>query len=335
MPGVSATACATGCSRRGGARAAVRRLGHTRRSPAARRRPRPTREFARTFAKAIGGDMSRAETRFGKREFVEGPLPVRVEQRTLVVQGARGDETVALTLRAGRIEVALGDETFSIAAPSVDRVRVDGGDGLDTLHGRRASGSSSKAAPATATRRPVTRPRRRRASSTRRRRDATVGDLSRRTSSRSTPTSSGATAYGVEDDDQISLGELRRCSAPRSCARQPAADRSPDGRRPRRRRHHQRLVGHDGLTLDGGAGDNVLLGGPGNDHLLGGPGFDDARGGKGADVARLGGDFDRFSWKRGRRQRRRRRRRQPRLALVPGRTTPRRSRCSPTATGCG
>ena len=53
------------------------------------------------------------------------------------------------------------------------------------------------------------------------------------------------------------------------------------------------------LTLAGGSGDNTLLGGPGEDTLLGGDGFDDVRGGPGRDTAKLGGDFDRFSWRPG------------------------------------
>ena len=53
-------------------------------------------ELARTFAERIGGDLRRAETRYGEREFVEGPAPVRVEQRTLIVSGGAEDETVAL-----------------------------------------------------------------------------------------------------------------------------------------------------------------------------------------------------------------------------------------------
>ena len=37
--------------------------------------------LAVAFAKRIGGDMKRAKARYGEREFVEGPLPVRVEHR--------------------------------------------------------------------------------------------------------------------------------------------------------------------------------------------------------------------------------------------------------------
>jgi Ca2+-binding RTX toxin-like protein len=43
------------------------------------------------------------------------------------------------------------------------------------------------------------------------------------------------------------------------------------------------------LTLDGGAGDDVLIGGDGNDALIGGPGDDVLRGGPGTDTLN-GGD---------------------------------------------
>ena len=107
------------------------------------------------------------------------------------------------------------------------------------------------------------------------------------------------TAYGSEDDDQISLGSFGLLGPTFIQLVNPSLDRylTIDGR-----------GGDDiisasvatiDLTLAGGAGDNVLIGGPGNDHLIGGPGFDDVSGGKGSDVVLLGGDFDRFSWKPG------------------------------------
>ena len=90
-------------------------------------------EFARGFAARIGGDVKRAETSYGKRAFVEGPLPVRVERGTLVIAGSAEDDAIALVERPGRIEVKLGAETFAFAARRVERVRVDGGDGIDTF----------------------------------------------------------------------------------------------------------------------------------------------------------------------------------------------------------
>jgi Ca2+-binding RTX toxin-like protein len=50
------------------------------------------------------------------------------------------------------------------------------------------------------------------------------------------------------------------------------------------------------ITLEGGAGDDILRGSDGPEILLGGPGDDDVDGNLGADVARLGGGDDRFQW---------------------------------------
>ena len=47
--------------------------------------------FAREFAEQLGGDVRHAVKRFGRREFVEGPLPVRLERGpTFVRPAARG-----------------------------------------------------------------------------------------------------------------------------------------------------------------------------------------------------------------------------------------------------
>jgi Ca2+-binding RTX toxin-like protein len=51
-------------------------------------------------------------------------------------------------------------------------------------------------------------------------------------------------------------------------------------------------IGAIQLTLDGGAGDDVLIGGAGNDVLRGGPGDDVLIGGGGQDVLDGGGDND-------------------------------------------
>ena len=93
-------------------------------------------ELARTFAGRIGGDLRRAETRYGERAFVEGPAPVRVERRTLIVSGGPDDESVALRDRFGRLEIDLGADgsaDFDVERRRFDRVRVQLGDGLDTL----------------------------------------------------------------------------------------------------------------------------------------------------------------------------------------------------------
>ena len=105
---------------------------------------------------------------------------------------------------------------------------------------------------------------------------------------------------GSEDDDQISIGVVRRA---RPDVRARRSNPEPTDRLTVDGRGGDDIISASiatmELTLAGGSGDNVLLGGPGDDRLIGGNGFDDVRGGKGSDVAWLGGDFDRFSWSPG------------------------------------
>jgi Ca2+-binding RTX toxin-like protein len=245
-------------------------------------------DLARAFAKAIGGDLKRARTRAGDREFVEGPLPVRVVKRTLIVDGTAGDDAITLARRF----VTLNGESFNVQR--YDRARVDGGDGLDTLTTDAghvyAAGDRVRLGDAEFDNVDILRLQG----------DATVGDLS------ATDTfqvdvlgADRATVLGSDDDDQISIGSFGILGPTfvRFVDPQPTDRLTVDGR------------GGDDiisasiatleLTLVGGGGDNVLLGGPGNDRLIGGNGFDDVRGGKGSDVAWLGGHFDRFSWSPG------------------------------------
>ena len=244
--------------------------------------------LARTFAKRIGGDMKRAQTRSGEREFVEGPLPVRVVKRTLIVDGTADDDAITLARRF----VTLNGESFNVKG--YDRVRVDGGDGLDTLATDAghvyAAGDRVRLGDAEFDNVDILRLQG----------DATVGDLSATdTFQVDVLDADRATVLGSEDDDQISIGSFGILGPTfvRFVDPQPTDRLTVDGR------------GGDDiisasiatleLTLAGGSGDNVLLGGPGDDRLIGGNGFDDVRGGKGSDVAWLGGDFDRFSWSPG------------------------------------
>ncbi|MDA0180003.1 hypothetical protein OJ997_06830 [Solirubrobacter phytolaccae] len=259
------------------------------------------RQFALDFAQRIGGDAKRARIAYGDREFVEGPLPVRVEQRTLIVEGTADPDDLALAFEGGRVRV--GDATF--ARHRFDRVRVDLGDGLDTLtiSGRRrvelsAQGDRVRFDEVELDNTDVLQVETGDGADT-----LAVGDLS------ATDTfqviadlgagADRATVYGSEDGDQISFGTFGVLAPTYVLFDQPERiDRlTIDGR-----------GGDDilsasvdsmAVTLVGGAGDNVLLGGPGDDLLVGGPGFDDARGGLGRDTAKLGGDFDRFSWRAG------------------------------------
>jgi RTX calcium-binding nonapeptide repeat (4 copies) len=52
----------------------------------------------------------------------------------------------------------------------------------------------------------------------------------------------------------------------------------------------------EATTLDGGAGNDVIVGGDGNESLLGGAGNDSIDGNKGADQADLGSEDDSFVW---------------------------------------
>ena len=243
--------------------------------------------FARAFAKKIGGDLKRAETRAGEREFIEGPLPVRVVKRTLFVDGTADDDAITLARRS----VTLNGETFDVKG--YDRVRVDAGDGLDTLATDAgyvsAAGDRVRLGDAEFDNVEILRLDG----------DVTVGDLSATdTFQVDVVDADRATVLGSEDDDQISIGSFGILGPTfvRVVDPQPTDRLTVDGR------------GGDDiisasiatmrLTLAGGDGDgdNVLLGGPGDDLLIGGNGFDDVKGGKGNDVAYLRGDFDRFSW---------------------------------------
>jgi hypothetical protein len=86
--------------------------------------------FARDFAERIGGDIDRAKTRYGEREFVEGESPVRMEDGTLVIEGGPGSDEVELRHDANSIEIELNDEEFELADTfSLLEVRVDLGAG--------------------------------------------------------------------------------------------------------------------------------------------------------------------------------------------------------------
>lgn len=253
-------------------------------------------EFALAFAKKLGGDTKRTKLHFGKRAFVEGPLPVRLERGTLVINGTADDDAIALDERAGRIEVTLNGADFAFNARRVDRVRVDGGEGTDTFTIEderlelKGAGGRVRVDDVELDGVDIVRAKAER---------LTVGDLSATDVFQVVADAERTTAYGSEDDDQISFGSFGLLGPTFITLVDPSLDRylTIDGR-----------GGDDiisasvatiDLTLVGGTGDNVLIGGPGNDHLIGGPGFDDVSGGKGADVALLGGDFDRFSWKAG------------------------------------
>jgi hypothetical protein len=71
--------------------------------------------FARDFAERIGGELRRAKTRYGEREFVEGTSPVRMEGGTLAVEGGPGSDEVRLRHDANSIEIELNREKFELS----------------------------------------------------------------------------------------------------------------------------------------------------------------------------------------------------------------------------
>jgi hypothetical protein len=299
-------------------------------------------ELARTFAASIGGDMSRAVTSYGEREFVDGPLPVRVERRTLVIQGGAADDTAALALRAGRLEVDFGDDgsaEFDVARHRFDRIRVDLGDGVDTLAFSGSAAGERFDVSATGDRVRLSRDigdLRAETDGVEQLRIAAldgadsvdVGDLSA-TDAFQVDADLGAgdgdvdraTVNASNGDDQVSVLAFSGAAAVLGPTFVQLQHPEPADRLAVNGRGGEDILSSStalkALTLDGGDGTDVVLGGPGDDVLIGGNDFDDVKGGKGNDNARLGADFDRFSWAPGRRQRLRRRRREPRLAVLP------------------
>jgi hypothetical protein len=257
-------------------------------------------DLARSFAQRIGGDRDHAVTRYGEEEFVEGPLPVRVEGRTLVIDGAP-----ELSPRSGRLDVRLGEAQFSIARDRFDRVRVQGGDGLDdtlALTGKRydASAAGDHVRIGGDLQVDVDGIERLRLAAQR----LAVDDLSATDLFEVDADDAGdVTVNASDDDDQVSVSAFSGAVAVLGptfvqIAHPDATDRlTVNGR-----------GGDDilsastaamALTLDGGQGGDVVIGGPGPDVLIGGAAFDDVTGGKGDDRAVLGGDNDRFNWRPG------------------------------------
>ena len=256
-------------------------------------------QFARSFAKRIGGDLKRARTTYGEREFVDVATDgrARIEKRTLRITGTPGDDRVSLRGN----EIDFGDDgviDFEPFRSRYDRVVIDLGDGVDTLI-HEGTARDDKIAVRGLTGVEYV--------------DVNAGDgddsvtIDAIEDLWEVHTDLGAadgdldrmTVNDSDDDNQSSIGNFGRLSV------LAGVYATIDGHEPTDR---LRLNGNGGedivsastdlmkLTLDGGDDTDVVLGGPGPDLLIGGDDFDDIKGGRGDDTAYLGADFDRFSW---------------------------------------
>ncbi len=258
-------------------------------------------DFARAFAKKIGGDVKHATVRPGDREFVSAATDgrARIEKRTLVIAGTDADDVIALRDAGRRLAIDFGDDGVIDFEPSLrrfDRIRFEGGDGYDTIVSRGMEVELSPDAFAGIERIDLNDPDR-----------VSVHDLSQ-AGVQEVYLNLGdgvdrVSVDGSDDRDNILVGgfdDTVYVLGPTFVQINHAE-----------RFDRLRVNAGDGrddisastdlmqLTLDGGDGGGTLFGGPGDDVLIGGDGFDDVTGGKGNDRVSMRGDFDRFTWKPG------------------------------------
>jgi hypothetical protein len=256
-------------------------------------------QFARGFAKRIGGDVKRARTSYGARRFVDVATDgrARIEKRTLHITGTPGDDTLAIHEN----EIDFGKDgviDFEPIRRRYDRVKIDLGDGVDKLIHQGTQGDDAIAVRGLTGVEYV---------------DVNAGDgddsvtIDAIDDLWEVHTDLGAadgdldrvTVHDSDEGNQSSIGNFGRLSV------LAGVYATFDGYEPTDR---LRLNGNGGedivsastdviaITLDGGDDTDVVLGGPGRDTLIGGGDFDDVKGGRGDDTVYLGPDFDRFSW---------------------------------------
>jgi hypothetical protein len=285
-------------------------------------------DLARTFAKRIGGDVKRAVTRYGDREFVEAATAGRaqIEKRTLVITGTGEDDKIALRDQR-RLEIDFGDDgvvDYEVSRHRFDRIRVDGGDG--TLDKLGIDGSAAGDAFDVSARGDTVRLSRDHGE----RIDVdgveqldiaalggadrlTVDDLSR-TDVFEVDSDLGAgdgkvdrvvvnTNDDADEQEQNSISAFSGSVAVLG----PTFLQLANAEKTDRLRMNG-LRGRDllsastdamAITLDGGDDTDTLFGGPGDDVLLGGKDFDSIQGRKGDDTVDLGADSDSFTWNPG------------------------------------
>jgi hypothetical protein len=278
-------------------------------------------QLAREFAASIGGKLSKAQTHHGESTFVEGPAPVRVEHRTLIVEGGSASEVITLQDRGRHMAIDLessdGTTGFDVERKRFDRVRVDAGDNVDTLvfDGSDADEAFDVSAAGDRVRLAHDRSHLVIDIDAAERLDLyaaggadrfTVDDLSA-TDTFQVDVDLGAgdgeldrTVVNTSDEDeQISVSNFGVVSVLGPTFVRVHEPEPTDRLRVNARDGDDILSASTDameLTLDGGDGGGVLIGGPGDDVLLGGDGFDDVDGGGGDDTAEMRGDFDRFRW---------------------------------------
>jgi hypothetical protein len=271
-------------------------------------------EFARGFAKKIGGDVKRAQTSYGEREFVSADTDgrARIEKRTLVIAGTELDDTVLL--REGR-RLAIdfkadGVVDFEPSQRRFDRIRFEGGEGNDIL--AFAGTENADDFDLTKDRLKLVDVETVDVAGGDGEDRVTVDDHTAGPEALTVTVNVDLGADGVVDRvvangsderDYISIGGF----AGTVYVLGPTFVQIDGSDRFDRLRVNARDGDDDmsastdlmRLTLDGGDGGGTLFGGPGDDVLLGGDGFDETNGGKGNDVARMRGYFDRFTWRAG------------------------------------
>jgi hypothetical protein len=250
-------------------------------------------DFARAFAKTIGGDVKHAVVRSGDREFVSAATDgrARIEKHTLVVSGTAADDTIALREQR-RLEIDFGDDgvvDFEVSRHRFRDVRIAGGDGFDTLIRR---GDDELGELDSVERVDIDAD------------SVTVDDLAPYGVQEVHVTGADrVTVNATDDQDNIDVSGFQDTVfvlGP-TFVEVDGAEKTD----------RLRINGGDGrdsisastdamlLTLDAGDDGGTLFGGPGDDVLIGGDGFDDVNGRKGDDIARMGAFFDRYMWASG------------------------------------
>lgn len=266
--------------------------------------------LARRFAQRIGGDLARAATRYGARDFVE-PAPVVLTHATLHVNGTRSDDRIAVDATGSQVTVDLGDDgttDFATRRNAIGAVRVEAGAGQDAVRyvaGERADLTARHRRVHVDGRVPLVLGGVERLDLGADRVD--IGDLTGTELQELYGPFHRTVAAGTDDQDFVSVsgfdGHVAIIGLPVFVQIDDA--HSDDELRINGRDGEDQLTASSlkadapRLTLDAGDDGGLLIGGAGDDVLLGGDGFDDARGGPGRDDVRLGGDFDRFSWSPG------------------------------------